>query len=582
MKKYFSVFFAAMMALSCFTACGSDSAATKEKTNSDSKSLQIVTTIFPEYDWVKNILGEESSHADITMLLDNGVDLHSYQPTADDILKVSTCDLFLYVGGESDAWVEDALKNATNKEMQVINLMDVMGDAAKEEEVVEGMQPEEEDSEEPELDELAVEEQLAQLEDSLSDSEKAAVLITVDDEREYLYKDKYFQESVYMQLDPLDIVQTELVYRIQAEDEGLAQRLGTLYKNIVGGVGLYDWVEQQTGIDAAYAAELISVSTNPEIFVRNGVNISTGSDNLKVTVIQKDEETCGQLAAAVSSYMEQQQKNLVKELGNHELILLSETSGKIISTDVMSRQIDYGNQVSNLRSGIASSKAGFTADQAKYYDLLTWEEGMDEAEIVQKDTVEEQAVAVSPSVSKKYILLGAVLFAFVYAGILFLVYIFNSKLRVSDELQNLYHIPQIGVVVKDSKKKFILDKWVDDLRHYGKRKFDAEQSMELAFAAVKIAAMKSKLSNVCLMGCNLSAGAGKVCESLKAALEKEGIQVTVLDNVLYNAESMEKVEAMTGVVLVEKAGSTLYNEVANELALLKRQDIAVLGGIIVE
>ena len=157
MKKYLSVFFAAMMALSCFTACGSDSAATKEKTNSDSRSLQIVTTIFPEYDWVKNILGEESSHADITMLLDNGVDLHSYQPTADDILKVSTCDLFLYVGGESDAWVEDALKNATNKKMQVINLMDVMGDAAKEEVVVEGMQPEEEeeeeDSEEPELDE---------------------------------------------------------------------------------------------------------------------------------------------------------------------------------------------------------------------------------------------------------------------------------------------------------------------------------------------------------------------------------------------------------------------------------------------
>ena len=386
-----------------------------------------------------------------------------------------------------------------------------------------------------------------------------------------------------MQLDPLDIVQTELVYRIQAEDEGLAQHLGTLYKNIVGGVGLYDWVEQQTGIDAAYAAELISVSTNPEIFVRNGANISTGSDNLKVTVIQKDEETCGQLAAAVSSYMEQQQKNLVKELGNHELILLSETSGKIISTDMMARQIDYGNQVSNLRSGIASAKAGFTADQQKYYDLLTWEEETREAEMDQKDTTtEEEPVLASPSVSKKYVLLGAVLFAFVYAGILFLIYIFNSKIRVSDELQSLYHIPLIGVVVKNSKKKFILDKWVDDLRYYGKRKFDAKQSMELAFAAVKIVAVKNKLNTICLMGCNLEAGAGSVCENLKTALEKEGVNVTVLDNVLYNAESMEKVEAMTGVVLVEKAGSTLYNEVANELALLKRQDITVLGGIIVE
>lgn len=311
-------------------------------------------------------------------------------------------------------------------------------------------------------------------------------------------------------------------------------------------------------------------------------NVGIGNDSLKVTVIQKDEETCGQLATAVSSYIEQQQ-NLAKELGNHELVLLSETSGKTISTDVMDRQIDYGDQVSDLRARIASAKAGFTADQQQYYDLLTWEEETKEDEVDQEDTTTEvQPVLASPSVSKKYVLLGAVLFAFVYTGILFLAYIFNSKIRVSDELQSLYHIPQIGVVVKDSKKKFILDKWVDDLRHYGKRKFDAEQSMELAFAAVKIAAVKNKLNTICLMGCNLEAGAGSVCENLKTALEKEGINVTVLDNVLYNAEAMEKIEAMTGVVLVEKAGSTLYNEIANELALLKRQDIAILGGIIVE
>ena len=80
------------------------------------------------------------------MLLDNGVDLHSYQPTADDIIKISDCDLFIYVGGESDGWVEDALKEATNKDMRVINLLDVLGERVKEEEVVEGMEAEEEES----------------------------------------------------------------------------------------------------------------------------------------------------------------------------------------------------------------------------------------------------------------------------------------------------------------------------------------------------------------------------------------------------------------------------------------------------
>ena len=122
------------------------------------KQVKVVTTIFPEYDWVKEIAGDEVSNMDLTMLLDNGVDLHSYQPTADDIMKISDCDLFIYVGGESDAWVEDTLKEAVNKDMKVINLLDVLGSSVKEEEVVEGMEAEEEDEEdgaeeEPEYDE---------------------------------------------------------------------------------------------------------------------------------------------------------------------------------------------------------------------------------------------------------------------------------------------------------------------------------------------------------------------------------------------------------------------------------------------
>lgn len=126
----------------CLTACGSG---TKDASRNDDK-LRIVTTIFPEYDWVQNILGDNPAGAEVTLLLDNGVDLHSYQPTAADILKISDCDLFIYVGGESDEWVEDALKSAANKEIVAINLLDTLGDRAKEEELVEGMECEEEEN----------------------------------------------------------------------------------------------------------------------------------------------------------------------------------------------------------------------------------------------------------------------------------------------------------------------------------------------------------------------------------------------------------------------------------------------------
>ena len=106
---------------------------------------KIVTTIFPEYDWTREILGSNIKDAELTLLIRNGVDLHSYQPSIQDIAKISTADIFIYVGGESDGWVADALKNAKNKNMKVINLMEVLGDKVKEEEFIEGMQAEEED-----------------------------------------------------------------------------------------------------------------------------------------------------------------------------------------------------------------------------------------------------------------------------------------------------------------------------------------------------------------------------------------------------------------------------------------------------
>ena len=152
MKKITALLLALFMLVGALAGCG------KQNDTNQTDKLSIVTTIFPEYDWVREILGEKADNAEITMLLDNGVDLHSYQPTADDIVKISDCDLFIYVGGESDEWVEDALRNAANRNMKVINLLEVLGDSVKTEEIVEGMQEaehEHEDAEEHEHEEEA-------------------------------------------------------------------------------------------------------------------------------------------------------------------------------------------------------------------------------------------------------------------------------------------------------------------------------------------------------------------------------------------------------------------------------------------
>ncbi|MGI6105325.1 MAG: metal ABC transporter substrate-binding protein [Raoultibacter sp.] len=138
MKKLIACIVALSLAVFPFVACSNSQAQSNEDT------INVVCTYFPQYDWAKEIIGETDTSVELNLLLDNGVDLHSFQPSAEDIAAISNCDLFIYVGGESDLWVEDVLKTSANEDMIVINLMEALGDSVKIEEIKEGMQSEEE------------------------------------------------------------------------------------------------------------------------------------------------------------------------------------------------------------------------------------------------------------------------------------------------------------------------------------------------------------------------------------------------------------------------------------------------------
>lgn len=141
MKKITAALLLAAILLLGAAGCG---------TGGHSGGLRIVTTIFPIYDWTRNILGEEAKQAELTLLMDSGVDIHSYQATAEDIARISECDVFIYVGGTSDTWVDDALAQSRSKNRVVIDLMEILGSTVRLEELTEGM---ESDGDETEYDE---------------------------------------------------------------------------------------------------------------------------------------------------------------------------------------------------------------------------------------------------------------------------------------------------------------------------------------------------------------------------------------------------------------------------------------------
>lgn len=133
MRKILTLFIIVSLAFSCFFACG-------EHKN---EKFTIVTTNFAIYDWTKNIVGDDCN---VKLLIDNGSDVHSYQPSVKDIADIASCDMFIYVGGESDEWVSEALENASGKERVELSLLASDAFTSYKEELAEGMEGEEEDA----------------------------------------------------------------------------------------------------------------------------------------------------------------------------------------------------------------------------------------------------------------------------------------------------------------------------------------------------------------------------------------------------------------------------------------------------
>ena len=124
LKKYLCTLFAALTALTLLLVSGCDF-------SSDGK-LHIVCTIFPQYDWVRE-LTKGAQNVEVTLLEDSGADLHNFQPSAADKVSILNADFFVYTGGESDDWARTLLENA-EKDVRSLDLIEALGERALTEE----------------------------------------------------------------------------------------------------------------------------------------------------------------------------------------------------------------------------------------------------------------------------------------------------------------------------------------------------------------------------------------------------------------------------------------------------------------
>lgn len=433
------------------------------------------------------------------------------------------------------------------------------------------------------------------LEEELTPAQKSSVDYAIYYEDIYNTRKAYRNQSVYMQLDANDTQRADITFLVSSDDLERTYNIERVYEDVINSAELEERIAEKAGVPVTAVSDIYYIA-------RGSGGLEKGSDSLRVTVMHYDEKMCRELAEVIIGYVEEKHDELEAELGEHSAIVLNQSFGAIGSGSVLSTQRNFDADLLSVENAFVSRKAEFTDAAWYYYNLLTTgklagnpnaepleeEEEEEEAEegIGDIDSVIKSKISVpSAGISLKYIILGMVMAAFCYAFVIFMLYVLDNKLRPTDQLQELYGMPQLGQIPGEKKARKLfgfVDEWILALRYYGQRKFTAQEALNLAKVAVKMAAGKEGLDSVCIIGCGLKAQSMKTCEQIKAFLEAEKLGAQILNNVLYDAEAMERLGSAQGVVLVEKAGSTLYTEVAQELELLKRQDIKVLGGILVE
>lgn len=428
---------------------------------------------------------------------------------------------------------------------------------------------------------------------------------------EQIYNDMciYRDNSILMQIDANNMVSMELIFLIQPGAPEQPDDMQKIYKDLLSSNAMYAWIADKQGIMPSAAEEIISIKMqDTNVLEKKGSNTlgieiqnidvleKRGSNTLGIEVIHYDESDCKAIAQTVIDYVSQMHNELENLVGSHNVILLEQTLAAKYDSSIIEWQYNYLANITALQTGIADSKEHLSQEEQAYYDdltinytdeaeQLTWGAIFDKSWEQSETAGETEADIGAGTISIKYVVLGMLIAAFGYVFVVFLLYIMNNKIRVIDNMQDIYDIPQLGTISgQDEKRKLFgfIDERIKAFCSGSKRRFPREDTVRLSAAAIKLAVTKGGLHTVHFIGCDLKNQTASVCDELKAILNKDHIEVKVLDNILYDAGTLEELSSADGVVLVERAGKTMYDEILQELEVMKRQEILVLGGIVVE
>ncbi len=470
--------------------------------------------------------------------------------------------------------------------------------------------------------------ELDEMRDKLEDKEAEEVLLTIDS---YLISKEKYDEL-------LELNENSIRYKIDAEKEpnmivtymisdyiedthaymsevSSADNIISLYNSSLHSASVIQQIRDVTGYDVneVYIKELYSVS-------KAGLSMM----NLYVTAPSKEE--CEAIMGVLEKNINEL-KASIAAINTHKIQRVSENYYEQLDTGLRDTQKSMEQSIIDYQKSFLSVPSAFTNDQKEYYEtLIDLSEGRltlgskEAKEAAVKKAEEEMRLAAEQKkleeasdnvdfadalesqknaqkvlekhVSKKFIAIGGLAGAFLAVMWYCVAYVIAGTLRTEADLSDIFRLSLYGrikAVDGSGKKKLFagIDKWIDGLFNKNRPDFSEKESLDIVCSGIGVSAQKNEAKKIFVTGVGNDADSEKYKEMIVSDLKSgkylpEGCEVDFGKNVVFDPRALEKMAHSDGVVLVEKIGSSRYENIGNELEAFKKYGVDVFGAVVLE
>ena len=412
------------------------------------------------------------------------------------------------------------------------------------------------------------------LKEELTDGELSDIYYAIYYENECHLQEQYQKESILMQIDPNNTQRAEITFQVQSDSLEKSYNLEKVYEDMVNSVDFNDELAKILDKPAYAVTDIWTLS-------RGSSGMLMGCDSFKIVIYHYDRNMCQKIANSVIEYINEKHDKIMKKVGEHEIVVLNQSVGALKSDGILLQQKNFKENILRLKAEAIDYKRKFTEEEWYYYNLV---KNGTVAGNPGKEEVLPMEVTGIARVEFKSIASGVIIFSLIYILALMVCYILDDKLRATDQMDKLFDIPQFGQIPSNetqTRKFAFVDKYIYALQYKNRNRCTYEEAIDFVTVLIKITTRKSGISKISLIGCNLHENTMNVCNHIKKSLSKD-LEIQIIDNVLYKVDEMRKLEFIEAAILLEKAAYTSCNEIAKEIEFLRKQQIKIIGGIIVE